>query len=152
MNYNYILDKLPFAEPFLFVDGLNNVDDNGVEGYFMFREEMSFYQGHFKDHPITPGVLLTECCAQIGLICLGIHLLIRSNTLSKELSINVALSSSEMEFLKPVYPNETVKVISSKVYFRFQKLKCNVKMYNQKGVLVCKGTLAGMLNRSLNEQ
>ncbi len=152
MNYNYILDKLPFAEPFLFVDGLNYVDENGIEGYFMFKEEMSFYQGHFKGYPITPGVLLTECCAQIGLICLGIHLLIRSNTLSKELKINAALSSSEMEFLKPVYPNETVKVISSKVYFRFHKLKCDVKMYNQKGVLVCKGTLAGMLNMSENEQ
>ena len=152
MNYNYILDKLPFAKPFLFVDGLNYVDDNGAEGYFMFREEMSFYQGHFKDRPITPGVLLTECCAQIGLICMGIHLLIKSDTLSKELNINVALSSSEMEFLKPVYPNETVKVIASKVYFRFHKLKCDVKMYNQNGVLVCKGTLAGMLNISVNEQ
>lgn len=152
MNYNYILDKLPFAEPFLFVDGLNYVDENGVEGFFMFREEMSFYKGHFKDQPITPGVLLTECCAQIGLVCLGIHLLIKTNTLNKEVNINAALSSSEMEFIKPVYPNEMVKVISSKVYFRFHKLKCHVKMYNQKGALVCKGTLAGMLNLSANEQ
>ncbi|WP_338039420.1 hotdog fold domain-containing protein [Maribacter litopenaei] len=55
------------------------------------------------------------------------------------------MSSSEMEFLQPVFPGETVTVVSKKIYYRFHKLKCEVKMYNEEMELVCKGVLSGML-------
>lgn len=143
MNYQDIIHKLPYTKPFLFVDTLLRVEENGAEGAYTFTEEADFYKGHFKDNPITPGVILTECCAQIGLVCLGIYLLSMEN---KSLSdIQIGMSSSAMEFLIPVLPNEKVRVISEKVYFRFGKLKCAVKMYNTKGELVCKGALSGML-------
>lgn len=145
MPYNHILEKLPYAAPFLFVDGIHHVDANGIEGYFTFTEEMPFFRGHFKNRPVAPGALLTECCAQIGLVCMGIHLLVESNALSNSSGLSIAFSSSEMEFLLPVYPNEKVVVIATKVYFRFHKLKCSVKMYNEKGGLVCRGILAGMI-------
>ena len=74
-SYSWILDRLPYSEPFLFVDKLVQVDDDGVEGLYTFKEDAGFYTGHFKNNPVTPGVLLTECCAQIGLVSLGIHLL-----------------------------------------------------------------------------
>ena len=50
----------------------------GAEGFYTFKEDEYFYQGHFKDNPITPGVILTEVMAQIGVVCLGIYLLKRS--------------------------------------------------------------------------
>ena len=56
-----------------------------------------------------------------------------------------AVLSSEVEFIKPVYPNEKVIVISEKVYFRFGKLKCKVSMLNSKNEEVCSGTLSGMI-------
>ncbi len=138
-----ILEKLPYVSPFLFVDELSEVNENGVIGSFTFREDMGFYEGHFKDIPVTPGVILTECCAQIGLVCLGIYLL--GNEPDDIEKLQIAMSSSEMEFLKPVFPGETVKVESEKIYFRFGKLKCKVKLYNEAEELACKGTLAGML-------
>ncbi|PCJ94830.1 MAG: hydroxymyristoyl-ACP dehydratase [Flavobacteriaceae bacterium] len=147
MEYNSILDQLPYASPFLFVDTLHKVDENGVEGAFLFKEDAAFYDGHFKDYPVTPGVILTECCAQIGLVCLGIFLL---NKDADEKG-KIAMSSSEMEFYLPVFPNEKVVVVSKKIYFRFHKLKCEVKMYNSKNKMVCKGVLAGMLKPTLNE-
>ncbi|WP_419211648.1 3-hydroxyacyl-ACP dehydratase FabZ family protein [Maribacter sp. X9] len=140
--FQWILDKLPYAKPFLFVDELLKVDENGAEGSYRFDVGSDFYKGHFKDNPVTPGVLLTECCAQIGLVCLGIYLL-GEREASKNLKIG--MSSSQMEFLVPVFPGERVKVISQIVYFRFQKLKCEVKMYDEDDKLVCKGTLAGMI-------
>ncbi len=145
MDYKYIVELLPYTAPFLFVDTIDAIDGDGVKGRFTFREEMDFYKGHFKNRPVTPGVILTECCAQIGLASFGLYLCIKSNTLTKEKTFDVVLSSSEMQFLKPVYPNETVSVVSTKIYFRFQKLKCDVKMFNEKKVLVCKGTLSGMI-------
>jgi 3-hydroxyacyl-[acyl-carrier-protein] dehydratase len=83
--------------------------------------------------------------AQIGLACLGIFLL--NKDLKKGSSI--ALTSTEIQFLKPVYPKEKVTVISKKIYFRFGKLKCAVTMKNEAGQEVCKGILAGMITEEL---
>ncbi|MFV5689961.1 3-hydroxyacyl-ACP dehydratase FabZ family protein [Flavobacterium sp. ZT3R25] len=141
MTKEEIISKLPYSKPFLFVDEIINVNENGVEGTYTFDETLDFYKGHFKEHPVTPGVILTEVMAQIGLVCLGVFLL--NNTLNKNISI--ALTSTEIEFLKPVFPNEKVIVISEKIYFRFGKLKCKVKMINEREEMVCMGTIAGMI-------
>lgn len=140
MTKEEIIALLPYSEPFLFVDELLSVDENGCTGTFTFKESLSFYEGHFKGHPVTPGVILTETMAQIGLVCLGIYLI-------KDIAIDTmpfALTSSEVDFLKPVYPNEQVVVTSKKVYFRFNKLKCEVVMKNKKDEIVCKGTISGI--------
>ncbi|WP_264620342.1 3-hydroxyacyl-ACP dehydratase FabZ family protein [Flavobacterium sp. 7A] len=139
MNKQYILSKLPYNKPFLFVDTIISVNDSGIEGSFTFDENLDFYKGHFKDNPVTPGVILIETMAQIGLVCLGIYLN-EENTIT-----NIAFTSSEVEFLKPVYPNEKVTVISEKIYFRFGKLKCKVKMFNEAKEVVCMGTLSGII-------
>lgn len=141
MNTTEIISKLPYSKPFLFVDELVSINENGVVGNYTFDANLDFYKGHFKDNPVTPGVILTEVMAQIGVVCLGIFLLnneINKNTL-------IALTSNEIEFLKLVYPNEKVTVISEKIYFRFGKLKCKVKMLNAKNEEVCSGTIAGMM-------
>lgn len=141
MESQKIISKLPYSKPFLFVDEIVQVNENGVEGTYTFDENLDFYKGHFKDNPITPGVILTEVMAQIGLVCLGVFLL--DDSFDKTTSI--ALTSNEIEFLKPVFPKEKVTVISEKIYFRFGKLKCKVRMKNEKGEEVCTGIIAGMV-------
>ena len=141
MSNQEIIAQLPYSKPFLFVDEIIHIDENGVEGSYTFDENSDFYKGHFKDFPVTPGVILTEVMAQIGLVCLGIYLL--NNTFSKTTSI--ALTSTEIEFLKPVFPNEKVSIFSEKIYFRFGKLKCKVIMKNEKGEVVCTGIIAGLI-------
>jgi len=79
MNETQILEALPYTEPFLFVDGITAITDTHIEGHYFFKKESLFYKGHFKDFPVTPGVLITECMAQIGLVCLGIKLIIISD-------------------------------------------------------------------------
>lgn len=141
MKSQEIISKLPYSKPFLFVDEIVQIDENRVEGTYVFDEYLDFYKGHFKDNPVTPGVILTEVMAQIGLVCLGIFLLNdRLNT-----TTSIALTSTEIDFLKPVLPNEKVTVISEKIYFRFGKLKCKVKMINQRAEIVSMGTIAGMV-------
>lgn len=139
-----ILSLLPYATPFLFIDELVAIDENGVTGVYTFTPDSDFYKGHFKDYPVTPGVILTETMAQIGLVCLGIYLL---DNISN--SIAVALTSAETEFLKPVFPGEKVTVTSEKIYFRFGKLKCRTLMKNEAGETVCTATIAGMLTTKI---
>ncbi|MCD0475767.1 beta-hydroxyacyl-ACP dehydratase [Flavobacterium sp. EDS] len=141
MTSQDIISKLPYSKPFLFVDKIISISENGVEGTYYFDKDLDFYKGHFISNPVTPGVILTEVMAQIGLVCLGIYIL------NKEFNIttSIALTSIEIDFLKAVYPNENVTVISEKIYFRFGKLKCKVSMKNQLGIEVCSGTIAGMI-------
>ncbi len=145
MNLNEIIEKLPYTEPFLFVDELLHVDENSISGTYTFKEDLDFYKGHFKGNPVTPGVILTETMAQIGMVCLGIYLL--GDAFNKETVI--AFTSADMQFLKAVYPNEKVTVTAQKTFFRFGKLKCEAVMKNEAGQEVCKGILAGMITTKL---
>lgn len=140
MTKEEVIQKLPYSKPFLFVDEIIEINEDGVRGSYTFNENLDFYKGHFKDNPVTPGVILTETMAQIGLVCLGIFLL--NDNLNKNTAIY--LTSSSIDFFKPVFSNEKVTVISEKIYFRFNKLKCKVKMMNALDQEVCSGTIAGM--------
>lgn len=147
MNYRSIIERLPYDEPFLFVDTIHEANEEGIRGSFTFSEDLDIYRGHFKELPVTPGVILTECCAQIGLACFAIFLM-KDNFEDTFM----ALSSSEMHYYHTVYPGERVEVVSRKLYFRFGKLKCEVKMYNADKILVCKGQLSGMPKPMSDEQ
>lgn len=147
MEYRYILDALPYSEPFLFVDEIISASEESINGSYTFDPKSFFYKGHFKYNPVTPGVILTECMAQIGLVCFGIYLLTGENLSEKS---TFALSSTEMDFYLPVFPGEKVTVISEKIYFRFKKLKCKVRMTNEKEEVVAIGTISGMII-NLNE-
>jgi 3-hydroxyacyl-[acyl-carrier-protein] dehydratase len=143
MNQTQIIHFLPYQKPFLFVDELTDISENGVTGNYTYKENEFFYEGHFKNNPITPGVILTETMAQIGVVCLGIYLL--KDEISPEKKPQIALTSNQVDFFLSVLPNEKVTVISEKAYFRFNKLKCTVKMLNEKNELVCRGTISGMI-------
>lgn len=144
MNSTKIIKSLPYKKPFLFVDELIEISEKGVKGKYTYREDEFFYEGHFKNNPITPGVILTETMAQIGVVCLGVFLL-EDQISSEEKKPQIALTSNEVDFFLPVLPNEKVTVVSEKEYFRFNKLKCKVKMLNANDELVCRGTIAGMI-------
>ena len=139
---------LPYSKPFLFVDTIHSISEDDIVGSYQFRKDEYFYKGHFEDEPVTPGVILIECMAQIGLVCLGIYLM--RNELQNHQSPQVAFTSSQIDFFIPVFPGETVKVVSSKTVFRFGKLKCDVQLFNQNDELVCRGKLSGMIKNTNN--
>ncbi len=143
MTPDKILSLLPYSRPFLFVDGLNYINEDAVQGHYTFRRDEYFYEGHFKEQPITPGVILTETMAQIGLVCLGIYLL-RENIESDQ-ALKFALVENHTHFLLPVPPETKVVVTSEKIYFRFGKLKCKVNMKNTSGEIICNGEISGMI-------
>lgn len=125
------------------MDELSSISENGVEGFYKFKEDEYFYKGHFKTNPITPGVILTEVMAQIGVVCLGIYLL--KDELVDNEKPKIALTSHQVDFFLPIFPGDKVKVTSEKIYFRFNKLKCKVLLFNENEELVCRGEISGML-------
>jgi 3-hydroxyacyl-[acyl-carrier-protein] dehydratase len=150
MNYQYILDRLPYKSSFRFVDEISYLDPDKVIGHYTLRPDAFFYADHFPGNPVTPGAILTEIMAQIGLVVLGIYLATPNPAEHPAASANPIfplLTSAEVSFLKMVLPGQKVTVISSKVYFRFDKLKCKVVMEDTGGDVIAKGVFSGMIRK-----
>ena len=129
-----IIRELPYGQGFCFVDQILEIEQHSIRASFNFDPQLSFYRAHFPDNPVTPGVILTECLAQVALVCQGMFLLYTSDDHGETA---FALSESEVQFLLPVLPGETVEVVGEVQYFRFGKLKSKARMFNQSGELVC---------------
>ncbi len=130
----YILDHLPYSKPFLFVDNIVSYTENEIIGEYTFSNDEFFYKGHFVNNPVTPGLILVECMGQIGLVGFALALT------CPDFNFRPMLSVVESEFMKSVYPGKKVTVISKKVYFRNNILKCNISMIDSLGEEVAKTT------------
>lgn len=77
LNISQIMDFLPHRYPFLLVDRIENIVDDGdikeVIGYKNVTYNEPFFQGHFPDEPIMPGVLILEAMGQVGAILLKLQ-------------------------------------------------------------------------------
>jgi 3-hydroxyacyl-[acyl-carrier-protein] dehydratase len=147
--YEDILNHLPYKSSFRFVDSITELHEDGVVGEYTLRPDAFFYEDHFVGNPVTPGVIITEIMAQIGLVVLGIYLLSKDpgfNMAGDESSVPL-FTSTEISFHKMVLPGQKVKVISEKQYFRFGKLKCYVEMVDDSGDVIAKGMFSGFVKR-----
>ncbi len=154
-----ILAMLPQQEPFRFVDEILQVDDDGIKASYRFRPEADFYRGHFPGNPVTPGVILVEAMAQVGVVALGIHLLSKE-LLAREQADQQILSRAGLmaeigrvvtmfsdmtaEFTGVVKPGDRVLITGRKVFFRRLKLRSSVAMLREDGTQACSGTVSGM--------
>ena len=65
LDYQQIMDMLPHRYPFLLVDRINEcVPGKYSKGYKNVTFNEPFFQGHFPNNPIMPGVLQVEAMAQ----------------------------------------------------------------------------------------
>ena len=149
-KYKEILDQLPYKSSYLFVDNISFLNEDEVIGDYTLKKDAFFYEDHFAGNPVTPGSVIIEIMAQIGLVILGIYLITRAPG-----ELNVAgdsgsfplLSSTDVSFCKIVLPGEKVIVISKKQYFRFGKLKCYVEMRNTSKEIIAKGIFSGFIKQ-----
>ena len=64
-----IRDLIPHRYPFLLVDRIDELEP-GVRavGIKNVTQNEPFFQGHFPDYPVMPGVLIIEAMAQVGAV------------------------------------------------------------------------------------
>ncbi len=66
MDVNRIKELLPHRYPMLLVDKIIEMGKNHIVGIKNFTSNEPFFQGHFPQEPVVPGVLLIEAMAQTG--------------------------------------------------------------------------------------
>jgi 3-hydroxyacyl-[acyl-carrier-protein] dehydratase len=99
-----ILKLLPHRYPFLLVDKIIEMDgDNSAIGIKNVTINEPFFQGHFPNFPVMPGVLLIEGMAQTaGALCMA--------SLPPEIEPQIVyfMAIDRARFRRPVLPGDTV--------------------------------------------
>lgn len=139
-----VLTLLPQQEPFRFVDNIVEVDEDHIIANYRFRPEADFYKGHFPGNPVTPGVILLESLAQVGVVALGIYLFALEEGLRGVTDKIALFVDADVEFSGMVLPGEKVIISGKKVFFRRNKLRTEAMMTTEDGSLVCSGTISGL--------
>ena len=138
------LELLPQQEPFRFVDRILELDEEHIVATYRFRPEADFYRGHFPGNPVTPGVILLESVAQVGVVALGIYLFALGHSREELLRTVTLFVEAEVEFSGVVPPDTEVTIRARKVFWRRNKLRSEASMTLADGTLVCAATISGM--------
>ena len=102
MDVNQIMKILPHRPPFLLVDKILEISDKHIIGLKNVTINEEFFNGHFPEKPIMPGVLQIEAMAQAG----GVLIL---NTVSDpENYLTFFAKIENAKFKYPVVPGDTL--------------------------------------------
>lgn len=149
MSGDYVFDAqailriLPHRYPFLLVDRILELEPRErVVGLKNVTLNEPFFQGHFPDHPIMPGVLILEAMAQVG----GVLLLNTQDRPEDKLVYFTGLD--KVKFRKPVRPGDQLRFEVEMVKLRQTMCRMAGKAYvgNE---LACEAELsAAVVNRN----
>jgi beta-hydroxyacyl-ACP dehydratase FabZ len=104
LEINEIRALLPHRYPFLLVDRIVEMDAERVVGIKNVTHNEPFFQGHFPDFPVMPGVLIVEAMAQAA----GVLVLASIPDRASKLVLLVAIESAR--FRRPVVPGDTLRM------------------------------------------
>ncbi|WP_289754379.1 bifunctional UDP-3-O-[3-hydroxymyristoyl] N-acetylglucosamine deacetylase/3-hydroxyacyl-ACP dehydratase [Muribaculum intestinale] len=102
MDVNRIRELLPHRYPFLLVDKVIEVGDSHIVGLKNVSGNEPFFQGHFPQEPVMPGVLQVEAMAQTG------GLLVLSTVDDPEKYSTYFMKIDNVKFRNKVVPGDTL--------------------------------------------
>jgi len=102
-----MLDFLPHRYPFLMIDKVVKVDDERIVAIKNVSNNESYFQGHFPNNPIMPGVFILEAMFKAG------GVLSMSRTGPPETTIAYLTQITKAQFKKPVIPGDQLYVTVS---------------------------------------
>jgi beta-hydroxyacyl-ACP dehydratase FabZ len=136
MMIREILQVMPHRHPFLLVDRIVEYDGKRrMVGIKNVTYNEAFFQGHFPEQPVMPGVMIVEAMAQVGVILL----------FSSDASCNSKLvyfsAIDKCRFRQPVLPGDQIRLEVTVIKRRgnYFKTKCEALV---NGTLVAEAELS----------
>ncbi len=98
-----IVEAIPHRGPMLLVDEIVEQSDERIVCRKTFLPGEFFFQGHYPNYPLVPGVILCECAMQAGAILL-------SDKAAQKEGVPVATRLSDVKFKKMVRPGDMIEM------------------------------------------
>ncbi|MFC1590387.1 3-hydroxyacyl-ACP dehydratase FabZ [Candidatus Omnitrophota bacterium] len=121
MDIKKVLEILPHRYPFVMIDKVVEMDDKKIVGIKNVTINEYYFQGHFPDYPVMPGVLIIEAMAQLG----GFFSIIKRPELHGKLALFLGVDKAR--FRKPVSPGDQLVI-------EMELLKARKSLCQMKGV------------------
>ncbi len=141
LDINEIKKIIPHRYPFLLVDKIIECDDDSrIVGIKAVTMNEPFFQGHFPDYPVMPGVLIVEAMAQVACI-------LAMRVLKKEGHASVFFTGIDgVKFRKPVVPGDVLRLELTKIKQRGELFRFDGKALVEDQV-VTQGTIQAVLGK-----
>ncbi|MCB9957256.1 MAG: 3-hydroxyacyl-ACP dehydratase FabZ [Rhodospirillaceae bacterium] len=109
-----VMEMIPHRYPMLLVDRVVDVVPNvSAVGIKNVSANEQFFQGHFQDHPVMPGVLIIESMAQTAAVLVVATL---GDAAAKRLVYFMSIDGAR--FRRPVTPGDSMRILVRKVQHR----------------------------------
>jgi UDP-3-O-[3-hydroxymyristoyl] N-acetylglucosamine deacetylase/3-hydroxyacyl-[acyl-carrier-protein] dehydratase len=125
MNIEQIQQLLPHRYPMLMMDYVTKLEATHIEAIKNVTANEPYFQGHFPDHPIMPGVLQLEAMAQVA----GLLMMKFAET-GRQLAYFMA--ADNVKWRKPVFPGDVLVI-------EVDLMKTRGKICKAKGVCKVRG-------------
>ena len=130
LNKEQITNLLPHREPMLLIDELVNiVPHKSAVGIINVKKDFFFFQGHFPDQPVMPGVIIVEAFGQAAAALTAYSL----NPEEVEDKLVYLMSVDKARFRKPIMPN-------CKLLLEIQAIRSRGRVWRYKGIARVNGT------------
>jgi 3-hydroxyacyl-[acyl-carrier-protein] dehydratase len=123
-----IKEILPHRFPFLLVDRITELSEKRAVGLKNVTINEPFFQGHYPDHPVMPGVLIAEAVAQVGAILI-------MKPCKGEGLVPYLAGIDKLRYRRPVYPGDQLRI-------EVDMLSMKARMGKMKAMVFVDGELA----------
>ena len=104
MDIQAIREILPHRYPMLLVDRIEELETDRIVGIKNVTVNEPFFNGHFPDYPVMPGVLIVEAMAQVA------GVLVLSQIPDRKSKLVLLAGVNEAKFRKPVRPGDQLRI------------------------------------------
>lgn len=120
MDINQIKKYLPHRYPFLMVDRVTEITPESITAIKNVTANEEFFNGHFPEQPIMPGVLMIEAMAQVG----GLFALQQMDKNGGQKGLTFFAGVDGVKWKKPVTPGDQLVMTVSISKMRLPLLVC----------------------------